>query len=144
MSTQTDKTSCCPGTTRSRFHFPGIARRSAPSQFMSARISSNESRWMIELDCPGVQVEEIDISIDNRHLIISMDQKVATRADDSKVLVDERFRANAKRSYYLHEDIDQDSIDAELKDGVLTVVLSLRQKDSKSINVRNANQPVGK
>ena len=139
MTTQTDRTECCPTTNRPRVQFPHVAGRTYPSQFMSARISSSDSRWMIELDCPGVNVEDIDISVENRHLMITVDKQASSRPDQANVLVNERFRSKAKRSYRLHENIDQESIDAELKDGVLTVTLSPRPNSSKSITVKSAN-----
>ena len=139
MTTQTDKAPCCQKDDCKRVQFPRVAGRTYPGQFMSARISSSDSRWMIELDCPGVRVEDIDISVENRHLVITVDKQVASPPEQANVLVDERFRSQAKRSYRLHEDIDQESIDAELKDGVLTVTLSPRPKSSKSITVRSAN-----
>jgi len=78
--------------------------------FMNYRannIVENEVSFVITLDLPGVQQSDIDIAVAKDELVVN-----ATRN-----------KRTLTRAYTLSEHVDQDNIEALLKDGVLTITL---------------------
>jgi len=81
----------------------------------------------VVLEMPGVAKENVDIDIDNDVL------KVSGRIDIAKYeglqpVYTEYNIGNYSRSFQLSNKVDQDGIKAELKDGVMTLVLPKSEK----------------
>ena len=72
-------------------------------------------------------------------LVISGERK-SNVPDGAKVLFDDRAVSKFRRELRVGEGIDQNRIDAELRDGVLTIVLFRSAEASpQKISIRNAN-----
>jgi HSP20 family protein len=89
----------------------------------------------VVLELPGVDKESVEVSIENDVLTIE------GRIDFSKYeglqpLYTEYNIGNYSRSFQISSKIEQDSISAELKDGVMTLVLPKAEKAKpRRINV---------
>ena len=87
---------------------------------MDVQVSENDYR--IEAFLPGVNVEDLDIQIENNVVIIKGEIKIETN-EDVRYLVKERPAGIFQRAIELPDDVDADNIEAELKNGVLTLNL---------------------
>lgn len=87
---------------------------------MDVQVSENDYR--IEAFLPGVNVEDLDIQIENNVVIIKGEIKIETN-EDARYLVKERPAGIFQRAIELPDDVDADNIQAELKNGVLTLNL---------------------
>ncbi len=88
----------------------------------TADIFETESALTVVLEIPGVDKSAVDISIKDDVLTVS------ARIDFSKYeglqpIYTEYNIGNYRRSFALSNKIDQDKISAEIRDGVLTLVL---------------------
>lgn len=86
-----------------------------------AGIWEDENAYHIELDVPGVQREDIDITLDKGALTITLERKHEESESDRKGWREERFYGKLARTFTLPETIDSDGISAEMNDGVLHV-----------------------
>ena len=86
-----------------------------------AGVWEDEGAYHIELDVPGIQRENVDITLDKGTLAITLERKHEESHSDRKGWREERFYGKLARRFTLPETIDTDSITAELNDGVLHV-----------------------
>jgi HSP20 family protein len=89
----------------------------------------------VVLEMPGVAKENVEIGIDNDVLKISGRIDIA-KYEGLQPVYTEYNIGNYSRSFQLSNKIDQDGIKAELKDGVMTLVLPKSEKaKSRRISV---------
>ena len=89
----------------------------------------------VVLEMPGVAKENVEIGIDNDVLKISGRIDIA-KYEGLQPVYTEYNIGNYSRSFQLSNKVDQDGIKAELKDGVMTLVLPKSEKaKSRRISV---------
>lgn len=106
-------------------------------------VSELEDRYVVECDVPGVLLEDIELRLNDGLLEISGERK-SSLPEDAVVTVDERSYERFRRRLQLGRGIVPDSVDAELRNGVLTV--TVRKSDdvaARKIVIRQADQAQG-
>lgn len=101
-----------------------------------ARTSSMFSGWTLPLDVyeqkdnfvvkaelPGMNKEDIAVSLHDGSLSISGERKSETKHEDAEVYRAERFFGRFQRTVTLPTPVAPDKVKAQYKDGVLTVTL---------------------
>lgn len=118
------------------------ARRAAESgvtQRPCLEVLEFVDHWTVQLDVPGVCLEDINVTLTNGILAIDGERKSGV-PEGAKVLFDDRTLSKFRRELRVGEGIDQSRIDAELRDGVLKIVLFRSPESSpQKISIRNAN-----
>lgn len=100
-------------------------------------IRENPTQYTIALDVPAVQAKDIHVGVKDRVLTVSGERKEETETKDEKVHRVERRYGRFSRSFVLPENANSDAIDANAKDGVLTITVAKREENRpKSIEVR--------
>lgn len=87
-------------------------------------ITGNAEQVVLKLEMPGVRKDNLHMDIENNELRISGER---TRIENGRYLVRERIDGDYAASYTLDETIDQEKVEAELRDGVLTVTLHVKE-----------------
>jgi HSP20 family molecular chaperone IbpA len=82
---------------------------------------------MVVLEMPGVTKENVEVGVENDVVVIN-GQIDFSKYEGLQPLYTEYNIGNYSRSFQISSKIDQNSIRAELKDGVLTLVLSKAEK----------------
>ncbi len=100
--------------------------------------------YVIEMDLPGIDPDNIDVTVENNVLSISATRE-STRASTSDVLVTERFSGTFRRSMYLGNQLDSSKIAASYEKGVLrlTIPVSASAKGRK-IDISSGEKKVQK
>lgn len=75
----------------------------------------------VVVDLPGVEKEGVDVRVEND--VLTIEGKAGTPAIGGTALYTEFALANYFRQFQLSEQVDQEKIAAELKNGVLTIRL---------------------
>ncbi len=98
-----------------------------------------DDAYYIEVDLPGVKKEDINIDVNENVLTISGERKLEdSRANDEFYRVESVY-GKFERSFSLPEDVDEDKIEAEAKNGVLIVKIPKAQtieKTPKKIEIK--------
>ena len=85
----------------------------------------------VEAELPGFKKDEIDITLENQTLTIAAERRCETRqgADGKKgdLLLHERRYSRFLRSFTLPPTVDEQTVNAKLNDGVLTITLNKRE-----------------
>ena len=84
----------------------------------------------VEADMPGFKKEEIDITLENQTLTITAERGQQEQRNDDKgdLLLHERRYTRFQRSFTLPPVVDEQTVNAKLADGVLTVTLNKREE----------------
>ncbi|HEX6693468.1 MAG TPA: Hsp20/alpha crystallin family protein [Longimicrobiales bacterium] len=88
----------------------------------------NEIRVVCEL--PGMQEDQVEVSMENNVLTISgekSDERVQGQEGDTYHLSERRW-GRFSRSFVLPREVDQERIEAEFRNGVLTVTIPKSEK----------------
>ncbi|MCA9034453.1 MAG: Hsp20/alpha crystallin family protein [Planctomycetaceae bacterium] len=97
------------------------------------------SEFLVVLDVPGVKVEDIEITLHDDILTIEGKREMSVPEGYTEVFGD-RNVSEFKRTLRLREAVNRDQIDAEIKDGVLTVRLPrAAEKQPAKISVRQGS-----
>ncbi|MBI4333654.1 MAG: Hsp20/alpha crystallin family protein [Chloroflexi bacterium] len=98
---------------------PGDGMAFAPD----VEVVDKGDRLIVCMDLPGIKKEEIDISMTGNTLTVKGERKKATEVKEEEYQRTEIRYGSFLRSVTLDEDVNAEKIEANLKDGVLEVVL---------------------
>ena len=112
--------------------------RNAPIFVPAADIYETEDALFLSLEMPGVSQDTLNIMLDQRVLTIS--GRSHSSAPEGYSLTHHEYRdGDYERAFTLSEAIDNDKIEAELKEGVLRLkLLKSQPAPAKTINVKAA------
>lgn len=89
----------------------------------AANIIDNEKDFVIELAVPGMSKEDFNIKLEDDILSISVEHKEAEENEERNFSRREFRYDGFTRSFSLAENINQDKIKADYKNGVLSITL---------------------
>jgi len=97
-----------------------VTRREERAQYYqpAVDIGETENEMILKYDMPGVDKDDVDITAEKNTLTVVGNVKHESYGE---AVYQETRIGNYRRQFTLPEDIDTDSIKAEMKDGVLTV-----------------------
>ena len=120
-------------------HFFGNGNSNGGSEsapIAPASLWEEENRWCLEVDLPGVERDEIDITVEKNTLRLTA-QRSAPQ-EERAYAHQERAYGQIQRLFTLPEAIDADQIEAELVSGVLRLSLAKKpEMQPKKIQVQS-------
>lgn len=105
-------------------------------KFPPVDVYETDKAYVIEAEVAGYKQEEISLSVDKHVLTISASlvKKVDNneeKKEDKKYVLREIGRTSFSRSFTLPDDVDEEKIEAETKDGVLLVYIPKKEKSQR-------------
>ncbi len=115
------------------------------SAFVPAfEVKETQDAFIFKADLPGVQEKDLDISLTGGRLVVSGKRETERRDENERYFAYERSFGSFSRAFTLPEGVDADHISAELKDGVLHLVLpKLPEVQPKRIQVTSGTKAGG-
>ena len=99
-------------------------------------IVENNNTLMLKAELPGFKREDLDVSLHEDNLVISGERKREEGHKEGGIYRSERFFGRFHRSIPLPFPVDSEKIQANYRDGVLTVTLPKSEKvKAKQIEV---------
>lgn len=88
-------------------------------------VKETQEAFVFKADVPGIEEKDLDIKLTGNRLTVTGRREAETqdKRDDHTYFVYERAYGSFSRSFTLPDGVDTDHVRAELKDGVLTIVL---------------------
>jgi len=106
-------------------------RKAAPMS-----VWDDASAVYIEMDVPGIALEDLDLSVEKDKLTIRGERKVPQRSPG--YLHEERCFGQFERNIMLNEWVDSSNVEASLHDGVLCLKLAKRpEAQPRKVAIRN-------
>jgi HSP20 family protein len=86
---------------------------------------------------PGVNPEDIDVTVEDGVLTIRAEKKTETETEDEKYLIRECSTGSFYRALRLPDTVDTEKIESHYENGILTVVMpKAEEKKKKQIQVK--------
>jgi HSP20 family protein len=104
------------------FAFKNVKPAYVPT-YPAINITGDEKQTVLTAEVPGVKKEDVKIVFEKNVLTISGERKPYELPENSRVWLNEMRVRNFERSIEFDHDVDADKISAEIKDGLLRIVL---------------------
>jgi HSP20 family protein len=99
------------------------------SNRLALDIHEDNDNYTVVTEFPGVKADDIHVKVEGDMLHIEGEIPEQTvEKEDSKVVVQERRYGRYSRSVRLPKPVDTDKVDANYKDGVLTLTLPIKEE----------------
>ena len=101
------------------------------SKVMKTDIKEKKDKYIIDIDLPGYDKEDIKMEISDGYLTVhaSVNKEVDDEKEKGKYVRKERYVGECSRSFYVGENVKEEEIKAKFKNGTLTI--EVPKKDEK-------------
>jgi HSP20 family protein len=102
-------------------------------------VAEHDNLFEVSAELPGMTVEDISLKVHGGMLTLSGEHNREEETEDKNYYRMERSYGSFQRSIPLPDTVDEDSVDAQFKNGVLTVrfeKLNLPEHEAKRIEVK--------
>ncbi len=104
------------------------------SSMPAVNIKEDEKRFMLDLAVPGIDKKELKIDINEDVLTISSETKNESEENKDGYKRKEFSYSSFCRSFQIPENVSKDKIEANYKDGVLSVTLPKNEEEKHKIS----------
>jgi HSP20 family protein len=105
---------------RTMFGRPG-RRGNSSRVFPAVNVSEDTDTYFVRAELPGIKAEDVELQVKGRHLSISGDRNIPSEGDNVKYHRKERESGKFSKVIGLPGDIDAESVDAKMVNGLLVV-----------------------
>jgi HSP20 family molecular chaperone IbpA len=118
-----------------------VALTSNIKPILNLDLVETETEFQVHADLPGVDEKDLDISVENNHLVIKGHREKKYEVNNATEHRIERSYGSVQRSIRLPPNADQSSCNANFDNGVLTVTLTKVAPPASSNKIQvNANK----
>jgi len=110
--------------------FRALAAKVADFFAPAAEASRDVDNYEICIELPGVEEDDVSISLDHRTLMISGEKKLESHGEGKTYFFSEISYGKFQRSFRLPGDADEENIRADFKNGVLKIVIAKKEQKS--------------
>ena len=89
------------------------------NQWLRADVREEDNAYIIDVEIPGFNKEDIKISIDQDYLTVEA-EKIENKEEKKQYIIHERYYNKVERSFYVGK-VDEASIKATYDNGILTI-----------------------
>lgn len=101
-------------------------------------VTESEEEYSLTFELPGVEENSINIEVKDIVLTLDVKSEEKQKSEDVKYLVRNRKTMEFKKSFRLPEDIEPDKVEANFKNGLLTVKVGKREEvKPKKIEIKS-------
>lgn len=99
-------------------------------------IKETPEAFLVEAELPGMAKEDVKVTVHDGVLTIQGERKSEEESNDKKLHRIERFYGSFTRRFTLPDNVDENSVTAGFKDGLLTLKIQKAEpKEPKAIEV---------
>lgn len=91
------------------------------TKLMKTDVKEVEGNYQLEIDVPGYEKEDIKIELEDGYITVTATTNTDKTQKNGKYIQRERFSGVCSRSYYAGENINEDDIKANFKNGTLII-----------------------
>lgn len=98
---------------------------------MKTDIKEKDGNYILEIDVPGYNKEDIQIELENGYLTVTAKANNTVDEEKDGYIYKERYVGECSRSFYAGENIKEEDVKANFKNG--TLVLTFPKEETKQI-----------
>jgi len=119
---------------------PGTEEQTLTAWAPAVDVYETENELVIKADLPQMPEKDLDVRVENNMLTIRGERKFEQKVKEENYLRMERAYGSFSRSFSLPNTVNTEAIQAEYKEGVLTVTLPKRAESKpKQVKVNVTN-----
>lgn len=99
-------------------------QRASAGVFPLINLTEDKDNYYVRAELPGVKGEEIDIQVTGKNLAISGERRIVAEKENARYHRREREAGTFSRMIGLPGEIDADKVEANLENGILTIVVA--------------------
>lgn len=102
-------------------------------------ISETDGKVQVKAELPGLEAKDIDVDVSGDVLTLGGEKKMEEEQKDERYYYRERYAGSFQRSFRLPSGVESDKVDAEFKNGVLTInIPKSEESKQKKIKIKSA------
>ena len=106
------------------------------SRVMKTDIKEKKDKYVIDIDLPGYEKENIKIEVEDGYLTVhASTNSNKEEKEEGKFVRKERYVGSCSRSFYVGDGIQQEDIKAKFEDGILK--LSIPKSEPQKVETNN-------
>jgi HSP20 family protein len=109
--------------------------------WLALDVHESGDAYTVETDLPGVNPEDINVSLQDNVLTISAESKRETKHEGDNNLISERRYGSFHRTLRLPNTVDADRVEANFENGVLRLTMP-KSEAAKPRQIQVKNQPM--
>jgi len=102
----------------------------------ASEASVTEADYQIDLELPGVDPDDIDVSVDGNSLVVKGEKRSARTEEGRSYYFTERTYGAFQRTFRLPADADTDHVAADAKNGVLLIRIPKKKAEETSRRIK--------
>jgi HSP20 family protein len=106
----------------------GEENLSVPDWAPPVDVIEDEKEYLIKVELPEVQKDDVKVTVENGTLTITGDRKLEKEQKNRRFHRVERYYGRFERTFSIPDDAKADGVKADFKDGVLRVRLAKSEK----------------
>ena len=91
------------------------------NKIMKTDVKEKDGNYILEVDIPGYDKEDIQIELRDGYLTVTATKNEEKEDKKTKYLRRERFSGMCSRSYYVGDNVKEEDIKANFKNGILKI-----------------------
>lgn len=99
------------------------------SKVMRTDIKEKNDKYLIDIDLPGYDKENIKIDVEDGYLTVHANVNTENEEKEGKFVRKERYMGSCSRSFYVGTEVKSEDIKASFKNGILQI--QVPKKDDK-------------
>ncbi len=104
----------------------GTGRQAASTFLPAFEVKETKDAFIFKADLPGVDEKDIEVTLTGDRIVVSGKRESEKREESDRFYAYERSFGSFSRAFTLPEGVDGDNVQADLKNGVLTLRLAKR------------------
>lgn len=106
-------------------------------------VKETKDAYVFKADLPGIEEEDLDITLNGNRLTVSGRREAEQRDEGETYYTYERSYGSFARSFTLPEGADAEQVEADLKDGVLTLSVAKKtEHQPRKISLKGIGEKV--
>ncbi|MFD1647872.1 Hsp20/alpha crystallin family protein [Haloarchaeobius litoreus] len=106
---------------------------------MSLDLVEHDDEFVAAVDLPGFERDEVTIRVTDHRLEIDAEHEAETEEEEEHYLRHERTHRELHRSVRLPDEVDTENVEANMRNGVLTVTLPKREvTEARTIEIEES------
>lgn len=101
-------------------------------KYPKCNIWEDDNALFIEAGIPGLTKKDVVIEVEDE--VLSLSHKRSTK--NKKYLLKELKESSWRRSFFLGENLNHDTIEAKVSEGLLTITIHKRKKETNKKNIK--------
>jgi HSP20 family protein len=113
-----------------------FGRWASEAEAMAIDLVDRDDEFVATVDLPGFERDDVDIQVTDHTLRIEAEHEEILDEEEERLIRHERRHESTERSIRLPEEVDKEGVNANMKNGVLTVTLpKLETEEARKIEI---------